>query len=153
MKRGVGDTFCLQHLSPTFLLPSLFPELNTIDVKTEIVNFMNSQLVEDERKRCRRKKDGYIAQVWTGTQKISKFDLMDEFNQTFTKDEFTKHIGVKDLDFKRSYKYFFEILYSTTGLGFYPKESTGIKSFSEIGFFALDFNTFNFDFRNHTRSK
>ena len=25
---------------------------------------------------------------------------MDEFNQTFTKDEFTKHIDAKDLDFK-----------------------------------------------------
>ena len=86
-------------------------------------NLMDGQLVEDERKRCRsknaaskslffddtlifwnyfdsfKKKDGFLALVWTGTRKISKFDLMDEFNHTFTKDEFTKHIDAMELDF------------------------------------------------------
>ena len=37
-----------------------------------------------------------MAVVWTGTRRISKSSLKDEFGQVFTKSEFTKNIGAKD---------------------------------------------------------
>ena len=34
--------------------------------------------------------------VWTGTNRISRYQLMDEFGETFTEFEFSKKIGSKD---------------------------------------------------------
>ena len=54
---------------------------------------------------------------------------------------------------KRSYKKFFGIMYPTTNLVFDHKESTGIKISSKFGFLTVDFNTSNFNFRNHISFK
>ena len=36
------------------------------------------------------------AMVWTGTYRISRYQFMDEFGETFTEFEFSKKIGSED---------------------------------------------------------
>ena len=42
-------------------------------------------------------------------------------------------------------------MYPTTNFVFDHEESTGIKISSKFGFLTVDFNTFNFEFKNYKR--
>ena len=49
-------------------------------------------VVETEKKE----RPDYNALAWTGTRRISKSHIMDEFGEVFSEREFTQKIGVKD---------------------------------------------------------
>ena len=54
---------------------------------------MKNELVLKAEKKERTE---YNALVWTGTRRISKSHIIDEFGEVFSENEFTQKIGVKD---------------------------------------------------------
>ena len=47
--------------------------------------------------KCQPKKSKFIANFWTGTKRISRSHLIDEYGEEFLESEFSEKIGAKAL--------------------------------------------------------